>query len=53
MLKRKENGEWKRGVVFIKEIVPKPALTFVANTIYKEHYENLTHATYMGYNRPK
>ena len=31
----------KRGVVFIKEIVPKPALTFVANTIYKEHYETL------------
>jgi len=33
-----ENGEWKRGVVFIKEIVPKPALTFVANTLYQEHY---------------
>jgi hypothetical protein len=31
----------KRGVVFIKEIVPKPALTFVANTIYKEHYQTL------------
>lgn len=40
-VKRKENGKWKRGVVFIKEIVPKPALTFVANTIYKEHYETL------------
>lgn len=37
----KDNNEWKRGVVFIKEIVPKPALTFVANTIYKEHYETL------------
>lgn len=35
-------GEWKRGVVFIKEIVPKPALTFVANTIYKEHYQTLS-----------
>jgi uncharacterized protein len=34
-------GEWKRGVVFIKEIVPKPALTFVANTIYKENYETM------------
>ena len=32
---------WRRGVVFIKEIVPKPALTFVANTIYKEHYETM------------
>ena len=40
-VKRFENGEWKRGVVFIKEIVPKPALTFVANTIYKENYETL------------
>jgi uncharacterized protein YqjF (DUF2071 family) len=37
----KDNGEWKRGVVFIKEIVPKPALTFVANTIYKEKYETM------------
>jgi uncharacterized protein YqjF (DUF2071 family) len=33
--------EGKRGVVFIKEIVPKPALTFVANTIYKENYETM------------
>ena len=40
-VKRFENNTWKRGVVFIKEIVPKPALTFVANTIYKEHYETL------------
>ena len=40
-VKRFEKGEWKRGVVFIKEIVPKAALTFVANTVYKEHYETL------------
>lgn len=38
-VKRFENGEWKRGVVFIKEIVPKKAITFVANTLYQEHYE--------------
>jgi len=31
----------KRGVVFIKEIVPKYALTFVANTVYGENYETL------------
>jgi uncharacterized protein YqjF (DUF2071 family) len=37
----KANGEWKRGVVFIKEIVPKPAITFVANTIYKENYATM------------
>ena len=34
----KEKAEWRRGVVFVHEIVPKPALTFVANTIFKEHY---------------
>ena len=36
-----ENNIWKRGVVFIKEIVPKPALTFVANALYNENYETL------------
>ena len=35
-VKRFVNGKWRRGVVFIKEIVPKPALTFVANTVYDE-----------------
>lgn len=38
-VKRFENGEWKRGVVFTKEIVPKKAITFIANTLYQEHYE--------------
>ncbi len=38
-VKRFENGAWKRGVVFIKEIVPKPAITFIANTLYNEHYQ--------------
>lgn len=40
-VKRLEKGQWKRGVVFIKEIVPKRALTFVANTMYNENYETL------------
>ena len=40
-VKREVDGEIKRGVVFVKEIVPKPALTFVANTVYKENYETL------------
>nr|WP_199158946.1 DUF2071 domain-containing protein [Pedobacter sp. ASV2] len=40
-VKYNENGIWKRGVVFIKEIVPKPAITFIANTIYKENYQTL------------
>ncbi len=37
-VKYKDKNEWKRGVVFIKELVPKSALTLVANIIYKEHY---------------
>lgn len=28
----------RRGVVFIKEIVPKPAISLVANTLYREKY---------------
>ncbi len=36
----KENNEWKRGVVFIKEIVPKRMIAWVANTLYKEHYKS-------------
>lgn len=34
----KEDSEWKRGVVFISEIVPKPAICFIANTMFGEHY---------------
>jgi uncharacterized protein len=33
-----DNGEWKRGAVFIKEVVPKPIISFVANTLYHEKY---------------
>lgn len=40
-VKKKEGGKWKRGVVFIKEIVPKPALSFVANSVYKENYKTM------------
>lgn len=40
-VKKFEDNEWKRGVVFIKEIVPKIALTLVANIFYNEHYERL------------
>lgn len=37
----KDSGGWKRGVTFIKEIVPKRALTFIANTVYREKYMTL------------
>lgn len=38
-VKYKDQNTWKRGVVFIKEIVPKPAITLIANTLYHEHYQ--------------
>ena len=38
-VRHKDNGSWKRGVVFVKEIVPRPAITFVANNLYGEHYQ--------------
>jgi uncharacterized protein len=34
----KENGQWKRGVVFVKEIVPRRLISFIANTLYGEKY---------------
>lgn len=40
-VKYKHTQGYKRGVVFIKEIVPRPALTIVANTLYGENYETL------------
>lgn len=38
----KEGQEWKRGVVFLKEIVPRRAISVIANTLYGENYT--THA---------
>lgn len=40
-VKRKEGNKWRRGVVFISEIVPKPAIAWVANTLYHEKYRAL------------
>ena len=37
----KEDGRWKRGVVFLKEIVPRRMISFIANTIYGENYATL------------
>jgi uncharacterized protein len=36
-----DKGVWKRGAVFIKEIVPKPAISIIANTLYKEKYSTM------------
>jgi len=38
-VKREVSGELRRGVVFIKEIVPRSAIAWVARTIYGEPYE--------------
>lgn len=40
-VRRFEDGVWKRGVVFIKELVPKTMVTFIANTVYGENYQTL------------
>jgi uncharacterized protein len=38
-VKHETKDEIRRGVVFIKEIVPKSAISFVAKTVYGEPYE--------------
>ena len=37
-VRRKIEGEWRRGVTFLREIVPRHAIAFVANTLYNERY---------------
>ena len=41
-VRHRSGNDWKRGVVFINEFVPKPAITFVANNLYKERYITCT-----------
>jgi uncharacterized protein len=36
-----DNGQVKRGAVFISEIVPKPAISIIANALYYEKYQTL------------
>lgn len=40
-VKREVEGEWRRGVVFIKELVPSRSVTFVARTVFHENYERV------------
>ncbi|EMR02615.1 YqjF family protein [Cesiribacter andamanensis] len=40
-VRQKTAEGWRRGVVFIKEIVPRPAITLVARTVYGEPYQTL------------
>ena len=41
-------GERRRGVVFIRELVPRLALSLVANTIYGENYATVLLASSLG-----
>lgn len=41
-VKRETAGEIRRGVCFIKEIVPRTAIAFIARTLYGEPYETWT-----------
>ena len=45
-VRRETGGEIRRGVVFIKEIVPRAAISLVARTFYSEPYETwkMSHA---------
>ncbi|GAB3944930.1 DUF2071 domain-containing protein [Spirosoma harenae] len=36
-----DGQQWKRGVVFISEIVPKPMIAVIANTLYHERYRSM------------
>lgn len=40
-VRRKHGAEWRRGVVFVKEIVPRPAIAAVARLLYNENYISL------------
>ena len=36
--RRGEDGEWRRAVVFVRELVPRPAIALVARWLYNEPY---------------
>jgi uncharacterized protein YqjF (DUF2071 family) len=37
-VRRRVGDEWRKGVAFVKEIVPRRAIAFVARTLYNENY---------------
>src|SRR5262245_27677971 len=40
-VRRKAEGGWCRGVVFVKELVPRRAIAWVARRLYGENYDAL------------
>jgi uncharacterized protein YqjF (DUF2071 family) len=49
-VKRESEGELRRGVVFVKEIVPKTAIAAVARILYGEPYERWEMSNYRDEN---
>lgn len=41
-IKRFDGNQWRRGVGFVSEIVPKPLVAGMANLLYNEHYSSAT-----------
>ncbi|MDX1477538.1 MAG: DUF2071 domain-containing protein [Saprospiraceae bacterium] len=37
-VQRRHQDAWRRGTVFIRELVPRPLVSMVANTLFGEHY---------------
>ena len=50
-VRRKEPGGWRRGVVFLKEIVPKRAIALLARGLYNENYVAMPMAHRLEANR--
>lgn len=49
-VRRKVDGRWKRGVVFVRELVPRPAIAWTARLAYNEPYRavRMRHRIRMG-----
>lgn len=52
-VRHRSGAGWRRGVVFIKEIVPKPAIAFVANKFYRERYASMPMRHHWEESRPE
>lgn len=48
-VRRKSEDGWRRGVVFIREIVPRWMITFIANNLYNENYIDLDTGSCIDY----
>src|SRR5262245_30016906 len=48
-VRRRTSDGWRRGVVFVKEIVPRRAIASTARVLYNENYVALTMGHTLGY----